>query len=448
MTLHPGASPGLIVAFSSVVALTIALFWWAVWRAARPQFWRVVAGTVAWLAVFGLVALSGFFAQFDARPPPPALIFVSVFGMGVWLGRSALAQRLVQTLPLWAVVAFLGFRLPLELVMHAAAVEGTMPVEMSYAGYNLDILTGISALATAVALRRGAKLWVARAFNLLGSVLLAVIVAVAFLATPMIHAFGDGAHLNTWVAYFPFIYLPVVCVVAALATHVALWRRLGTALVLLCIGLLCVVPATPAQAVECRDPPGQTSLDAVTLASAVTPTSKLTLDSLDDRPPPPPKTTTTRTRSDWYGWQSLVIDGAADALMVAGSLSRGSSGPVVALGAVAHVVGGPIVHFAHGNGTGALISAGLRLGGPLVLGGVTAGVTAAICRSASSDCGYAAFGFGIIGFLLGVPASQIIDATVFGYEPVPLEPARASMRFSVVPTPDGRGMGMGLAGVW
>jgi hypothetical protein len=45
----------------------------------------------------------------------------------------------------------------------------------------------------------------------------------------MVRWFGDGPrHLNTWVLYFPYVWLPAVLVTAALAGHVmitrALWR--------------------------------------------------------------------------------------------------------------------------------------------------------------------------------------------------------------------------------
>lgn len=228
-SFHPSASPLVTAAFAGVIALTVLLFLLGVRQAARDLLGRVLLGTVAWLALWAAIPLSGILQHFDARPPPFAIVFISIFTMGVGLGRSALARRLLDGLPLWSIVAFLGFRLPLEVVMHAAATEGTMPVEMSYAGYNFDIVTGVAALATAVALLRGAPIWIAKAFNWLGSLLLAVIVIVAFLATPMVQAFGDGEHLNTWVAFFPFTYLPTVCVVAAMATHIALFQKLARA---------------------------------------------------------------------------------------------------------------------------------------------------------------------------------------------------------------------------
>jgi small-conductance mechanosensitive channel len=65
---------------------------------------------------------------------------------------------------------------------------------------------------------------------LAGTLLLAVIVVVAIASLPLFHAYGaEPAHLNTWVAYFPFVWLPAALVSAALFGHVVLWRRLLTA---------------------------------------------------------------------------------------------------------------------------------------------------------------------------------------------------------------------------
>jgi len=119
--------------------------------------------------------------------------------------------------------------LPLELVMHRAAVEGTMPPQMTFTGANFDIVTGASALvlAAAVVAVPGGPRWIVIAWNALGSVLLLAIVVIAIASLPRLHAFGtEPARLNTWVMYFPFVWLPAGLVSSALLGHVVLWRRL------------------------------------------------------------------------------------------------------------------------------------------------------------------------------------------------------------------------------
>jgi hypothetical protein len=184
-------------------------------------------GVGAWLVLFGGAAGSGMLARFDAKPPPFMLAMVLVLVGAVTFARSRWATPLVRGIPLWGLIGFQAFRLPLELVMHEAARAGVMPNQMSFSGWNFDIVTGITAcvLAPLVATGRAprALIW---GWNILGCALLATIVSIAIVSTPKIHAFGPDA-LNTWVAYVPFVYLPAVMVASALVGHVLVFRALS-----------------------------------------------------------------------------------------------------------------------------------------------------------------------------------------------------------------------------
>jgi hypothetical protein len=135
-------------------------------------------------------------------------------------------RRLAEGIPLWVLVAVQGFRLPLELAMHEMYERGIMPVQMSYEGRNFDIVTGITALVVAalVAADRGGRALVA-AWNVLGLALLLNVVTVAILATPRVAYFGPD-HLNTWVTETPYVWLPAVMVLAALAGHLLIFRAI------------------------------------------------------------------------------------------------------------------------------------------------------------------------------------------------------------------------------
>jgi len=122
-----------------------------------------------------------------------------------------------------------SFRLPLELLLHQASREGVMPVQMSFAGWNFDIVTGGTAIviATLAAVGHAPRALIV-AWNAMGIVLLATILGIAIASTPAIHAFGDEPRkLNTFVAQFPFVWLPSVCVVAAWIGHAVLLRKLA-----------------------------------------------------------------------------------------------------------------------------------------------------------------------------------------------------------------------------
>jgi hypothetical protein len=186
---------------------------------------------LAWMVLFAVLAEKGVLARFDVRPPPLALAMIAFVASGLMLGLSPVGKTFARGLPIAWLVLAQAFRFPLELVMHQAALEGVMPNEMSFTGYNFDIVTGISALPIAwLAWKGRAPRALLYAWNVLGSVLLATIVTVAVLASPMVRAFGDDPrHINSWIAHFPFIWLGTVLVASAVFGHVVIFRALRVA---------------------------------------------------------------------------------------------------------------------------------------------------------------------------------------------------------------------------
>jgi hypothetical protein len=230
--MHPTASWAVVGGVSAVaigVALAVVVAHTRQARADGASPWPFALGVVGWLAAtFGLAA-GGLFTRWSLRPPPFVLLAVGSIVATVLVSRSSVGRRLAA-LPAWVLVGFASFRLPLELVMHAAAAEGTMPRQMTFGagGYNYDIVTGVTALAVAMFLFRRQNLALLRAWNLMGLALLIAIVTVAFVSTPAIAAFGP-ARLNTWIAYAPFVWMIAINVPAALLGHLVIFRKLGAA---------------------------------------------------------------------------------------------------------------------------------------------------------------------------------------------------------------------------
>jgi hypothetical protein len=156
-------------------------------------------------------------------PPPIALLFISGFIGTIALGRSRLADRLIQ-LPLSALVGAQAFRIVVEILIHTSSSIDLAPPQMTWNGYNFDIVTGVTALALAPFASAVSKklilLW-----NCLGMALLIIVVgiAVASFPTPFQRMHPD----NTWLASFPYVWLPTVLVTAALLGHVILFRKLA-----------------------------------------------------------------------------------------------------------------------------------------------------------------------------------------------------------------------------
>jgi hypothetical protein len=192
-------------------------------RPPRPLRAGIVA--IVWLALSAAAALAGKLS-FTTVPPTMMVAVVIGIGLALSLGLSHTGERLAATVPLAALVGSQAFRFPLELAMHRAMSEGLMPVQMSYSGLNFDILTGLSALLLGVVLAvRPVDYRIVRAWNAIGFLLLFNIVTIAVLSTPLFRVFHNEP-ANTWIASFPYVWLPTVLVPAALLGHVLVWRRL------------------------------------------------------------------------------------------------------------------------------------------------------------------------------------------------------------------------------
>ncbi len=216
------AIPGLAVIVVALVGVGIR----RTSEARQAAWFALVAG--GWLAASAALGWLGFFADFESRPPHVLLLMIPTLGLPFLLGFSRVGSALSQATPLALLIGFQAFRLPLELVMHQAALEGTMPMQMTYTGSNFDIVTGVSALVVGLLAARGrAPRWLLFGWNLLGSALLVTILVVAVLSLPTFQAFGSAPErVNTWVAFFPFVWLPAGLVSAAVLGHLLLWRRL------------------------------------------------------------------------------------------------------------------------------------------------------------------------------------------------------------------------------
>lgn len=181
----------------------------------------------AWLGVSTLLAESGILRQFN-RTPPPFVLFAFGFTFATTvLALSPLGTRLVKDTGIAWLMAFQAFRIPVELWLHRLYQEGVVPVQMTYSGRNFDIVSGIFGLALGLwAMKAEPPRWAIWLFNLVGLGLLINIVTIAILSapTPLRQFFNEPA--NTFVAYWPHVWLPAFLVQAAWFGHLLVFRWL------------------------------------------------------------------------------------------------------------------------------------------------------------------------------------------------------------------------------
>jgi hypothetical protein len=232
--MHPSASllvsAGIATLALLAATLVVGAYAWVMRKDGAPRAALPFAiGVGVWVTAVAVLGAAGPLRSYDARPPPMMLLGVAGIVLAIATARSRIGERFARGLPLAAIIGFHAFRLPLELVMHRAATEGTMPVQMSFSGFNFDILSGVTAIIVAgLAARGAAPRWLLWAWAVLSSVLLAVIVGIAIASTPIASAFGAAPErVNTFIGWFPFTWLPCVLVPSALFGQIVLVRRLS-----------------------------------------------------------------------------------------------------------------------------------------------------------------------------------------------------------------------------
>ena len=187
---------------------------------------RAAAGSAIWLALTGLLADTGILLDFSLPPKILGLVLVSATWT-VTLSFSRVGSVLIAGIGPVGLVAFQFFRLPVEIFLHGMYEAGQTPVQMSYAGLNFDIFSGLTAPAMAWLIWRG-KIgrWGIWAWNIFGLALLANIVTIAILSMPTEFRVFMNEPANIFVAHVPYIWLPTVLVQAALLGHLLVFRWL------------------------------------------------------------------------------------------------------------------------------------------------------------------------------------------------------------------------------
>ncbi|MFN6964839.1 MAG: hypothetical protein ACK4S4_13875 [Pyrinomonadaceae bacterium] len=176
-----------------------------------------------WLVLTGILAVAGFYREFDVFPPRVAVLGVLPTAV-VLLGCLFLFRRqLVERVSLRALTMLHVVRLPVEIVLLWLFQGGLVPREMTFEGWNFDILSGLTApIVYWLAFRRGAtNRPLLIGWNVAALLLLANIVTIAILSfrSPMQQVGFDQP--NVGVTYLPFIWLPALVVPIVLFAHVA-----------------------------------------------------------------------------------------------------------------------------------------------------------------------------------------------------------------------------------
>ena len=185
---------------------------------------------VLYLVIPAVLAWRGLLDRYNPLPAPALLMVMALTICTLTITLSSAGRRLIAAVGLPALVGFQAFRIPVEWLLHRLYQEGTVPVQMTYAGRNFDVVTGVTAAALGLWLARdGRSRGLVLAWNILGLALLTNIVTIAILSTPVpFRRFLEGPP-NMLPSVWPYVWLPSFLVQLALAGHVLVFRQLRSA---------------------------------------------------------------------------------------------------------------------------------------------------------------------------------------------------------------------------
>ncbi len=218
--------------FMAVVSWVIFAVLFAVYRSYRYRAKHVAlitaavaVGLAVWLSfIYGIVRSGVLLEQ-----PMPRLVwfFVGVNLVSVVFAIGPVGGALAQGLSFAALVGFHFFRFPLELILHRWALDGVIPMTMTWTGRNFDVAAGLFSFLTLALMRlRPAEVRrLAMIFNVIGFLLLLNVGRVAMLSSPLPFAWPLETPLQL-VMHVPYFLIAPVCVGGALVAHVVLFRKL------------------------------------------------------------------------------------------------------------------------------------------------------------------------------------------------------------------------------
>jgi hypothetical protein len=213
---------GLVVFFLWIVAGTAALL------AAKSK--PLGVGVLVWLAVTGLAGWLGLARDFQRVPPPMFVLLLAAVVLAVVTAMSRVGSRLVAEAGIVWLIGVQAFRVAVEVFLDWGHRVDLVPVQMTFEGRNWDIVSGVSAAAVAwLAAKRQAPRWLVLLWNCVGLALLLNIVVIAVLSMPTPLRRFHNEPVNSFIAYFPYIWLPTFLVQLAFFGHLLVFRWLRQA---------------------------------------------------------------------------------------------------------------------------------------------------------------------------------------------------------------------------
>jgi hypothetical protein len=185
----------------------------------------LTVGTIAWLAFISVLAYHQFFSDFQSLPPKFAIVVFVPLIIILYLAFTRTALEIISNIDPTRIVVLQTFRVFVEILLWMLFVDQLLPVQMTFEGYNFDILAGLTAPVIAWAYSRTKSALLLKIWNIACLCLLINIVTIAILSTPVPFRVFMNEPANTIVTQFPIVWLPGLLVPLAYTLHILSLRQ-------------------------------------------------------------------------------------------------------------------------------------------------------------------------------------------------------------------------------
>lgn len=196
-------------------------------RRKKRIFNRVLMTLVGWAIFTSIWSLSGRMQDFSGFPLNLAPVMILPLIVMLIVTFSGTVKEILCHIEPQAIIRLQSFRFFVELVIWVLFIENMLPIQMTFEGRNLDILTGITAPIVAwLAANKKINKTVLVFWNIvcLGFLINILTVAILSMPTPIRQFFNEPA--NVAVTKFPYEFLPVFLVPLAYTLHFFSLRQL------------------------------------------------------------------------------------------------------------------------------------------------------------------------------------------------------------------------------
>src|SRR3954471_15521149 len=128
---------------SLLFILTTLLTLFIFYTAGRSKAVLVILG--AWLLLQAIISLTGFYTVTNTLPPRFVLLVAPALLTIILLFVTQKGRLFIDSLRTDRLTLLHSVRIPVEIVLYLLYTCKTVPVNMTFAGQNLDILAGLTA---------------------------------------------------------------------------------------------------------------------------------------------------------------------------------------------------------------------------------------------------------------------------------------------------------------